>query len=51
MQNFSPQALFDPVPSHRLFPAGNLAIWVARLAQENMLEEMQCELSVKPELR
>lgn len=41
-------ALFEPVPSHKLYPAGNPAAWVNKIVERKMLDKMQAELAAKP---
>lgn len=42
----TPEALFDPVPSHKLYPAGNPAAWINKIVQRKILDKMEQELSV-----
>jgi hypothetical protein len=34
----SAQAMFDQTPSHKMYPAGNPAIWISRLIENNVIE-------------
>jgi hypothetical protein len=45
----TPDALFETIPSHRLFPAGNPAAWINKVVERNMLAKMKVELDTLPE--
>lgn len=47
----SPAALFEPIPSHPLFPAGNPATWIDRVVRRGMLQQAESELAAMPNAR
>ena len=39
-------ALFNPIPCHTLYPAGNPAAWINKIIERGMLDKMKTELAV-----
>ncbi len=42
-----PAAVFDEIPSHRLYPAGNPAAWIDKILRREMLEKVEEDLGLR----
>lgn len=42
------ESLFNPLPSHKLYPAGNPAAWIGKLIQQGTLSKAKAELASIP---
>jgi len=47
----TPDALFETISSHRLYPAGNPAAWINKIVERGMLDKLKTELEALPERR
>jgi len=47
----TPDSLFEEIPSHKLYPAGNAAAWINKIVERDMLDKTKAELEALPERR